>query len=59
MLTDREKSGGICEVRVYKEDPRVVAIAERANQRLSQPDEEVLLPWEAASQNPKSKSKNP
>lgn len=50
VLPDKDKSGGICEVRVYRENERMVEIAQRANLRMSQPDEEVDLPWEGTGQ---------
>ncbi|MEK6481675.1 FAD-dependent oxidoreductase [Catalinimonas sp. 4WD22] len=46
VLEEEKPSGGICEIRVYNEPQHKVNMAARAYKTMSQPDDQVLLPWE-------------
>lgn len=46
VLKDEDCIGGICEIRVYNEQPWTIETIKRVNKTMDEPYEDVLLPWE-------------
>jgi hypothetical protein len=46
VLNDQELHGGICEVRIYHEQPEKIEMIKRINRTMEKPIENVSLPWE-------------